>query len=462
MKLKKVLAVAMVAAMAAGMLAGCGSKSNEGAGTAGGSAAEAETKGEDKGETGSVYYLNFKPEVASVWEEIAQKYTAETGVPVKVATAASGQYEQTLKSEMAKSEAPTLFQVNGQVGLQSWKEYCMDLKDTEFYSMLLDENLALKDGDTVCAIPYLEEGYGIIYNQEIMDKYFATSGAKAASMDEINNFATLKAVAEDMTAKKDELGIEGVFASTSFTPGEDWRWQTHLMNLPMHYEFQDNGKVDAPEIKFSYNENFKNILDLYLNNSCTEPTMVGSKSVADSMAEFALGKVAMVQNGNWAWGQINEVEGNVVKAENIKFLPIYVGVDGEETQGICIGTENYLSVNSQASEADQKATLDFIKWVFSSDEGKDIVTNKLGFITPFNTFAEDEVPSDPLAKEVIRYMGDSNLKTVSWDFWCFPSQTFKDNLGASLLEYANGNKEWTAVVDDCVADWKTEKEATAE
>lgn len=446
MKMKKVTATMLAAVMAAGMLTGCG-----------GSGESAK-----KDDEPSVYYLNFKPEVAEVWETLAEKYTEETGVKVKVKTAASGQYEQTLKSEIAKTDAPTLFQINGPTGYNAWKDYCMDLKDTELYGMLLDDNLAIKDGDGVYGVPYLEEGYGIIYNEEIMDKYFATSGAKATSMEEINNFDKLKEVAEDMTAKKDELGIEGVFASTSFAPGEDWRWQTHLMNLPIHYEYQDAGVTDEAEISFAYNENFKNIFDLYINNSCVEPAMVGSKSVDDSMAEFALGKAAMVQNGNWAWGQISQVEGNVVKEDKIKFLPIYTGVDGEEKQGICIGTENYFCVNSQASEADQQASLDFVKWVFGSDEGKKMVTNDLGFITPFNTFSDDEVPSDPLAKEVIRYMADENLETVSWDFLTFPSQTFKDNLGASLLEYATGNQDWDTLVETAIEDWKVEKEATAQ
>ena len=446
MKMKKVTATMLAAVMAAGMLTGCG-----------GSGESAK-----KDDEPSVYYLNFKPEVAEVWETLAEKYTEETGVKVKVKTAASGQYEQTLKSEIAKTDAPTLFQINGPTGYNAWKDYCMDLKDTELYGMLLDDNLAIKDGDGVYGVPYLEEGYGIIYNEEIMDKYFATSGAKATSMEEINNFDKLKEVAEDMTAKKDELGIEGVFASTSFAPGEDWRWQTHLMNLPIHYEYQDAGVTDEAEISFAYNENFKNIFDLYINNSCVEPAMVGSKSVDDSMAEFALGKAAMVQNGNWAWGQISQVEGNVVKEDKIKFLPIYTGVDGEEKQGICIGTENYFCVNSQASEADQQASLEFVKWVFGSDEGKKMVTNDLGFITPFNTFSDDEVPSDPLAKEVIRYMADENLETVSWDFLTFPSQTFKDNLGASLLEYATGNQDWNTLVETTIEDWKVEKEATAQ
>ena len=60
--------------------------------------------------TGSVYYLNFKPEADEAWQKLAETYTAQTGVEVKVLTAASGTYEETLVSEMDKSAAPTLFQ----------------------------------------------------------------------------------------------------------------------------------------------------------------------------------------------------------------------------------------------------------------------------------------------------------------------------------------------------------------
>lgn len=442
MKLKKVLSLVLCAAMITGMTAGCGS-----------------TKDDSSNDKGEVYYLSFKPELTKQWEDIAKKYEQKTGVKVKVVTAASGQYEQTLKSEIAKKDAPTLFQINGPVGYQNWKDYCVDLKDTDLYSWLRDKDMAVKDGDGVYGIPYVVEGYGIIYNQAIMNKYFALSGAKAASMDEINNYEKLSAVVKDMQSRKAELGIDGVFASTSFAPGEDWRWQTHLMNLPIYYEYKDADKADMKEIEFSYADNYRDIFDLYVQNSCTEPALLGSKSVANSMSEFALGKVAMVQNGNWGWGQINETEGNVVKETDVKFLPIYTGVKGEEKQGLCIGTENFFSVNKEASKEDQKASIAFVEWLFNSDEGKDIVTNTLNFISPFSTFADSENPTDPLAKEIIRYMSDSDKYSVSWNFTSFPSQTFKDQMGANLLQYATGKKEWKDVVSTTIKDWKTEKAA---
>lgn len=462
---KKLMSALLCAGMVTSLLAGCGNTdkttpSAESTGqtetqTQSQTAAENTAKGE-----GKVYYLNFKPEVDEVWQKLAQKYTEETGVPVKVVTAASGTYEQTLMSEIANSEAPTLFQINGPIGYMNWKDYCADLKDTELYSWLLDKSLAVTGEDGgVYGIPYVVEGYGIIYNNSIMEKYFAMDGAKAASMDEINNFETLKAVAEDMQAKKDELGIKGVFASTSLTPGEDWRWQTHLANIPVFYEYKDKGVSDADQLDFSYSDNYKNIFDLYINNSVTAPGLLGSKSVDDSMAEFALGQAAMVQNGNWAWGQISGVDGNVVKEEDVRFLPIYTGVEGEENQGICVGTENFFSINSEASAEDQAASIAFVEWLFSSDTGKAAVTNDLGFIAPFNTFSDDEKPTDPLAQEVIRYMADTSKNNVSWNFTSFPSQQFKDDFGAALLEYAAGSTDWDSVKMLVIDRWAAEKEA---
>ncbi|MDY4493068.1 ABC transporter substrate-binding protein [Schaalia hyovaginalis] len=441
-KFMKVAAASVAAAAALTSLAACSSGSN--------------TAADDKG---SVYYLSFKPEQDAIWQEVAKAYTAETGVEVKVVTAASGTYEQTLKSEIAKSDAPTLFQINGPIGLKNWKDYTADLTNTDFAKALLDPSMAVSEDGKVYGVPYVVEGYGIIYNQKIMDAYFALDGAKAKSMDEITDFETLKAVADDMQAKKDQLGIDGVFASTSLKPGEDWRWQTHLADLPVYFEYQDNKVDDMADLTFSHNEEFKNIFDLYLTDSTIDPKLASSKAVTDSMAEFALGKAAMVQNGNWAYGQIAEVAGNTVAAEDVKMLPIYTGREGEDKQGLNIGTENFFSINSQASEADQKASIDFVNWLISSEKGKKFMVEDLGFIPPFNTFTEAEQPTDPLAKEVIRYMSDSEKETVPWVFTTFPSQTFKDDFGAALSQYAAGQMDWDKVVELFKTEWKAEKGA---
>ncbi len=446
--MKKVLSLVLAAAIVFSLTACSMSKNNS-----------------QQAKAGRVYFLNFKPEVADVYKEIAEKYKQETGVEVKVVTAASNTYETTLKSEIAKKEAPTIFQINGPIGYQSWARYCLDLSNTKLYSYLTDKNLAVKNSDGVFGIPYVVEGYGIIYNDAIMKKYFALKD-KAVSIskaEDIKSFDTLNAVVTDMTKHKSELGIDGVFASTSMSNGEQWRWTSHLANVPVYYEMKEKSKdstivttLNAKDINFSYSPNYKKIFDMYLNNSATQKGLLSGKTVENAMAEFALGKAAMVQNGNWAWEQISNVKGNVVKADDIKFLPIYMGIKGEENQGICIGTENYLAINKAASEADQKASIAFLEWLFSSETGKDYVTNKLNFIAPFNTFKDDEKPKDPLAREIFNWM-EKDVNNLEWAFNSFPSQQFKDDFANAILEYIQGKRDWKHVETTFKNSWKSER-----
>ncbi len=451
--MKKIISVVLATAILLCVFTACNGNSDTG--MTNGNQGNAQTVKE-------IRYLNFKPEIAEVYDEIAAEYKKETGVNLIVETAASGTYESTLTARMATSDAPTIFQINGPIGYTSWAEYCADLSDTELYKHLKDKNLAITANGKVYGIPYVVEGYGIIYNKKILDAYFELpdKSTKYNSVDEITSFNTLKAVVEDMQKNKEKLGIQGVFAATSLKTGEDWRWQTHLMNIPLSVEFSDKG-IDLTgdgykTIDFSYSDNFKNIFDLYINNSTTDKKQLGTLDVTSSMAEFALGKCAMVQNGNWGASQILDVSGNTVAAENIKFLPIYMGIPGEENTGLCIGTENFICINAKASEAEQKAAADFLYWLFSSEKGKKYVTERLGFISPFDTFSQDETPDDPLAREIVRWMNMDNVTNIPWNFTVFPSLNYKDSLGAALLKYAQGSMSWDEVKKIAVEEWKSE------
>ena len=417
------------------------------------------SNGSSSGSENGVYLLNFKPEAEEALKTIASAYKDKTGVEVKVVTAASGTYQQTLQTEVAKSNPPTIFNINGPVGLVTWKDYALDLSGTEFVKALTDSSMALTDEDgVVYGSPLGVEGYGLIYNAAILNKYFAMEGAKATAVDQIKGFDKLKEVVEDMQAKKADLGIEGAFACTSLASGEDWRWQTHLANYPVFYEFRDKGVTDAKEIALTYSDNYKQIFDLYLNNSTVAPSAAAAKTVTDSMADFALGKCAFVQNGNWAWSQISEVEGNTVAEGDIHFMPIYIGVSGEEKSGIALGTENYLAVNSQVSETAQKASIDFLTWLLTGEGAKMLVDNSVVSVSPYPAFSE-LTPADPLGKETAQFLANKELYPINWVFQTFPSQEFKNQLGSHLAQYASGQEDWSAVKDYFVSAWKSEKSA---
>ena len=141
---------------------------------------------------GSVYWLNFKPESDAALQELAAAYTAETGVEVKVVTAASGQYEDTLTAEMAKSSAPTLFVVGNDAAVAEWSDFCLDLTGTAIANELNTDAYNLYDEDgKLCSIGYCYECFGIIVNKELL----AQAGY---TVDDIKDFASLKAVAEDI------------------------------------------------------------------------------------------------------------------------------------------------------------------------------------------------------------------------------------------------------------------------
>lgn len=434
MRMKKATAFGLAALMAATMIP----------------AVPAMAKGDDS--EGSVYYLNFKPEQADQWSDLAKKYTDETGVPVTVVTAASGTYESTLKSEMAKDEVPTLFQVNGPVGLASWKDYCYDLKDSDVYKNVESDDFVLKDDSgAVDGIAYVIETYGIIYNKALLKKYCEMDGAVIKSADEINNFETLKKVADDIQAKKDDLGVDGAFTSAGFDSSSDWRFKTHLANLPIYFEYQDEGINTTDAIKGTYLDNYRDMWDLYINNSTCDPKDLAAKTGDDARNEFLNKKAVFYQNGTWEYTQL--IDGGLTD-DDMTMLPVYFGVGDEANQGLCTGTENYWCVNKDADEADIQATLDFMDWCVTSDEGTKCMADDMGFNIPFKKAQE----SKNLFIKEDKQMTEDGKTPVAWNFSTMPSEEWKNGVGSALTAYAADQTDanWDAVVSAFVDGWASE------
>ena len=423
MKMKKLTAMGMAALMAATMIP----------------AVPVMAEGE-----GKVYYLNFKPEADEAWQNLAKAYTEETGTEVTVVTAASGQYETTLQSEMAKSDAPTLFQVNGPVGLKNWKDYCYDLKDSEIYSQLTSDAYALKDGESVPGIAYVIESYGLIVNKTLLEKAGYT-------LDDIKSYDQLKTVADDIQSKKDELGIKGAFTSAGMDASSDWRFKTHLANLPIYYEYKDEGVDDAAELKGTYLENYKNLFDLYITDSTCDPAELSAKTADDSRNEFVNSEAVFYQNGSWEYAELAKTFSD----EELAMIPIYFGVD-DENQGLATGTENYWCVNKNASEEDIQATLDFMNWCVTSETGTKSMAEDMGFTIPFKTAV---APTKVFVKQDLENT-EAGLTPVSWNFTTMPSEEWKNGVGTALTAYAAETGSWDDVVSAFVDNWAMEKALT--
>lgn len=318
MKMKKVTAMSMAALMAATMIPSVPVMADGG---------------------GKVYYLNFKPEQDEAWQNLAKAYTEETGTDVTVVTAASGQYETTLQSEMAKSDAPTLFQVNGPVGLKNWKDYCYDLKDADITKELTSDAYELKDGDAVDGIAYVIESYGLITNKTLLEKAGYT-------LDDIKSFDDLKKVADDIQARKDEIGVKGAFTSAGMDGSSDWRFKTHLANLPIYYEYKADGIDDTEAIKGTYLDQYKNVFDLYITDSTCDGSELSAKTADDSRNEFVNGDAVFYQNGSWEYAELAKTYSD----DELAMIPIYFGVD-DENEGLATAVLKGI-VNPMSSDID--------------------------------------------------------------------------------------------------------------
>ena len=426
---KKLLSVALCATMVAGLLAGCGSSSKS-------DKASSDSKG-------SVYWLNFKPEADEALQGIAKTYEKEKGVKVKVVTAASGNYNSTLTSEMGKSAAPTLFVVGNQAAVKTWDDYCIDLKDTDVYKELSTDAFNLKDENgKVASMGYCYESYGIIVNKKLLKK-------AGYEITDIKDFASLKSVAEDIHKRADKLGFDA-FTSSGLDDASAWRFTGHLANMALFYEGRDDGWKEAPaEIKGTYLENFKNVWDLYINNSKYDKNTLATGGY-DAEAEFKKGEAVFYQNGTWEYDALKKS----ISDDDMQMIPIYCGVEGEEKAGLCSGTENCWAVNAKASKADQKATLEFMKWLVTSKEGTKVMAEQFGAI-PYKKAADSGNVFLKNANDLLE-AGNYN---VDWAFNYTPNvDEWRASLVAAMNKYDAGGS-WDDVKTAFVQGWATQYKA---
>ena len=455
---KKIVSALLVAAMAVTAFAGCGNNGDDGSTQAGGKA--------DKTASGKVYMLNFKPETDEAWKALAETYTDQTGVEVNILTAADGQYDTTLQSEMSKSDMPTIFTVGNTTAAQTWNDYTYDLKDTDLYNHLTDKSLVINYDNKVAGVANCYECYGIIFNKTILEGYCGMDGAVVKSVDEINNFDTLKKVADDINSRVDEINealgtdLTEAFASAGLDDGSSWRFSGHLANMPLYYEFKDDGcdlTAGEAEITGKYLDNFKNVWDMYVSDSAADPKTLNSGAL-NAESEFGMGEAVFYQNGDWEYANLtNPDNGYTVTAEDLSMMPIYFGVD-DANEGLCVGTENYWAVNKKAPQEDIDATLEFLNWVITSDEGRDAITNQMGLTAPFDTFTGDYETKNAFAQASNKLMSDGKT-SVAWSFNATPNvDDWRKDVVAPLTAYSAGTGSWddvvTAFVDGWANQWK--------
>ena len=396
---------------------------------------------------GSVYYLNFKPEADAAWQALAQKYTELTGVDVKVVTAASGTYNDVLTAEMDKENPPTLFQCGNAGAIKTWGEFCYDLSKTDFYKEMTtdDFNLYGENGELLAA-GYCYEAFGIIVNKALLKQ-------AGYEITDIKDFASLKQIADDIHARAEELGFDA-FSAAGLDGSSSWRFSGHLANMPLFDQFRDdNIKSQPATITDAYLDNFKNIWDLSTTDSATTGAALLTSTGDESTAQFGNGQAVFYQNGTWEYS--NLISNFNMKPEDLAMIPIYCGVEGEEKAALCCGTENCWSVNKNAAEEDIEATLEFMKWVVTSEEGTTMMAEQFG-PCPFKKAKE---PENVFFADANKYIANGNY-VVTWAFNYTPSvDNWRAGVVDALSKYVSGTGDWEAVVNAFVNGWATQYQA---
>ncbi|MGX4599353.1 ABC transporter substrate-binding protein [Faecalimicrobium sp. JNUCC 81] len=435
MGLKKILSLLTVTVLVGASVVGCSSS--------GGSTAK-------EGDKVVVDIFQFKVEAKDALEKAAEVYEEKNpNVDINIETVGGGNdYGAALRSKFQSGQEPTIFNIGGPQDVEDWNSKVENLKDQPWVKEAFDGTLgAVTNDDGIFGMPFNQEGYGFIYNKEVFKK----AGIDPTTL---TSFEAIENAAKTLDSKKDELGIEAVFA----VPGkEKWVTGLHLMNVALSNEFKDGTDAyKAKELEFKYNKELKDLFDLQTTYAFKPDGKLPSINSVDYAMQveqkYSTGKVAMVQMGNWAYGGIEGVNADVAKNSGILPMPL----KGVVEDSIPVGVPMYWSINKDKDNAQKDAAKDFLNWLYTSDEGKKMIINDFNFIPAFKGYESDELqPKDPLSADVLKYSNEG--KTMPWVFMGYPSGWGENVVGADLQKYLDGSMTWEDLVKNSKATWAEER-----
>ncbi len=288
----------------------------------------------------------------------------------------------------------------------------------------------------VYGLPYNQEGYGLIYNKAMFEK----AGIDPAG---ITSFAKLEAAVEKLDSMKDELGIQAVFA---FPVKETWVTGLHLSNAVLSQEFDNvNDAFNAETVEYKYSEGFKKLVDLQ-NDYSVQPTL--SLDYSQQVEQlFSNERVALIQQGNWAYGSIAGVNSDL--AGNIGFIPL--SVDGATGDSIPVGVPMYWGVNKQLDDEVVAEAKKFLNWMYTSETGKRYVLEEFKFIPAYEGYDISKV-SDPLARDILDF--SARGKTLPWVFMGYPTGWGMNVLGVDLQKYVADKMTWDELIAHTTEEWE--------
>ena len=296
------------------------------------------------------------------------------------------------------------------------------------------------------------EGYGFVINKRIFEAAgIATEGLMGYD-NLLKAFGELQAKIEAGELKEKFPLLESVFE----VPGkETWIQGRHTFNVVMNQEIPSLiDAFNAKTIEIKYAEQLKLLVDL-MSDLTVHKNDKGFLNAVDYDTQvgggLAIERVAAIQQGNWIYKDVNNIDPEVAAALDILPIPL----KGVVEDSIPVGVPKSWAVNKDAPEADKAAAKDFLNWLYQSDEGKKIVIDQFYFIPPFVNY-EGLEPHDALSLAVMRYAQSG--KTTPWVFGGFPSGWDKNVVGGGIQKYFAGEATWEEVIAEAI---KTFAEARA-
>ena len=415
-------------------------------------APKAEAKKTDAKVTVDIF--QFKVEAKDALEKAAKEYMAKNpNVTISVQTVGGGSdYGAALRNQFASGKEPAIFNIGGRQDAKDWLAKLEDLSSVNVTTQAFPGTLdSVTIDGKVLAIPFNQEGYGLIVNKAILEK----AGINA---DSLRSYKALEDAIKLLDSKKAELGLDAVIA---YPTKETWVTGLHTSNVAIGQEFKSVVEAfDAPELKFTYAPQLKKIIDLQVKYGYKPSGDVKSMNSVDYATqvekEFSMGKVAMIQQGNWAYGSIEGIDPELAK--NITIIPL--SLEGGKEDSIPVGVPNYWAVNKDKDDNTKAAAKAFLDWLYTSPEGKKMIIEDFKFIPAYKGYEAPELqPKDPLAAAILKYSQEG--KTTPWVFMGYPTGWGMDKLGANIQKYVAGEMPWDKLVEEAKTTWAEARKAEA-
>lgn len=439
----KWLLVGMVSFMF--VLTACASDTVEDGTTGNNSGSDSDSANGEVADQVNVDIFQFKVEFRDQFEELVQMYMDENeGVNLSVQTVGGGNdYAASLKAQMASGNEPVIFNIGGPTELDEYREYLTDLSDTKAASLALDGTLnGVEEDGAVYGLPFAQEGYGLIYNKDVFD-------AVGIDASTLTTFDALEEAFKAIDAQKDELGLDAVLALPA---SELWVMGNHLANHYIAPEFNNDilTAFEADSISFEYADQMKRMLDLQ-NEFSVQPVLSLDYSMQVEQL-FSTGKVAVIQQGNWIYPTVEQMDENFAQnGIGMMAMPF----EGEYEDHLPVGVPQYWVVNQNASAEEIQVAKDFLDWMYTSETGKDFVLDEFKFIPAYDGYDASRI-ADPLSQDVYGYSVDG--KTIGWTFTATPVGWNEDVLASEFQKYLAGDTTFDAALEVAKASWASSRE----